>query len=64
MFLLCVYLFMLKNQDGLLHFLKLLWPPEAAAASHDVVAGAASRVTGNRVTGDTEIGLTLTLEVG
>ena len=31
---------MSNNQDGLLHFLKLLWPPEAADASHDVVAGA------------------------
>ena len=31
---------MSKNQDGLLHFLKLLWPPEAAEAHQDVGPGA------------------------
>ena len=30
---------MSKNQDGLLHFLKLLWPPEAAEAHQDVGPG-------------------------
>ena len=32
--------FVVKKQEWLLHFLKLLWLPEAAEAHQDVVAGA------------------------
>ena len=40
MFLSCVYLLLSKKQEWLLHFLKLLWPPEAAKAPQDVGLGA------------------------